>query len=227
MATLRYPSNISSRQAFMIITRHKHEGYTTSQLKSPEKFQYKATVGSSIGLPVPNNLTDSSSIRWSDDFDQSLIGSALKGVKEKASQLGAGKVISEAQLRTGAALEKHSALLFEGVSPKVYTFSWNIIPKTSQEADEVFLIIKEFEEGKLPTLQVGSQFFGSPDIFKIKITGFKGMKFLPCVVTDVRVEYSPNGNFMVHTDGNVPMLVLTVTFSEITSRNRETQQRLR
>ena len=229
MAILRYPSDITSRGAYMIITRHTHDGYTTAQLKNPEQYQYKTVVGSSMGLPVPNSLFNRSSVRWNDQLDSGMLSSVASSAVNKLAQKSstAAAVKSEVELRTGTISEKHSALLFDGVAPKTYTFSWQFLPQSAEEANMVNAIIQQFEEGKLPTLSGGGLTLESPDIFKIRFNGYKRMNFLPCVVTDVNVEDSPNGNFLVYEDGTPPMTVLTVTFNEITSRHRQTEIALR
>lgn len=227
MATYRYPAIVSDLPTYMIFTFHKHQGYTTGDLKRADKFGYTANTYSSIGLPVPNNLNDSLSLDWSAEQDQSLVSTVGQ---EIAGQLGR-KASFEAMLQTGTNFEKHSAMIFNGVGAKTFNFFWSMTPQSKAEADAINHIVNIFEYASLPTVSgVSDAMFGAPDIVRVQFGGknkFKMMTFLPCVITNVNVKYGSDVTFMVYQDGNPPEVQLSVSLTEVTSRNRQIQTGLK
>lgn len=224
-ATYRYPSNIDSLGAYMILVRYKHEGYggSADTLRDPEKFQMKNTVGSSIGLPIPNAISDSINVIWRDESDASIINTLATAGANSASP----KVVSEAQKAAGMTLEKHSAMVFSGVSPKSYSFMWDVAPRNAAEASAIINIVNELSDASLPTLTGGGEFFNFPDMLKIEVIGLKNIHYLPCIINSVNVEYAPDGLFQMYEDGHVPNMRIALSLTEITSRNRGIQQYLR
>lgn len=225
MATYRYPANVASLGAYMVFVRYEHDGYggSADNLRNPEKFQMKNTVGSSIGLPIPNALSDSTNVIWRDENDASLLSTMAEHGLNSTSPKGK----SEIQKAAGTTFEKHAAMMFSGVSAKSFTFAWEFAPRNSDEATMIEKIVDEFTDASLPILKMGGEFMNFPDVVKIAVSGLKGIYFLPCVINTVNVEYAPDGLFQMYADGHVPTLRLTVSFTEITSRNRGVQQWLR
>lgn len=223
----RYPATVTDYPTYMIFTFHKHQGYKTDQLKGAEKFGYTAETYGSIGLPVPNNLNDALSLDWSAEFDQSYVTQMAQAA---TGYVAGGKGRQEALFQTGTNFERHSAMIFNGVGTKTYNFFWTMTPQSKQEAEQIALIINRFEEASLPSLTAGANMFGAPDIVRVKFAGknkFKGMEFLPCVITGVNVKYGSDVTFMVYQDGNPPEVQLSIQLSEVTSRNRIIHQRLK
>ena len=226
--TMRFPSNLVDYGSYITFVRYIHEGYTTDKLRRPQDFQMKSSIGTSFGLPMPLAVSDGISISWNDESDQSLVGEMTKDAITKSRM--ASKALSEGSFRTGRAQERHTSMIFSGVSVKSHTFSWDLSPQTAAEAATIAKIIYQFREASLPNLTAGGELFEYPDLFKIAFAGkskFTAMKFLPCVVSNIRIDYNPDGPFLAYVDGNVPRQILTVTFTEIASRNRQTEQSLR
>jgi len=225
---MRYPANVAELPSYMTLVRYKHEGFTTNKLRRPDKFQYKSSIGEVISLPVPNNLSDGLTLQWNEEGDASLVGKLAENLTDRTAILKAGK--KAAFMQSGTAKEKHTALLFNGVGTKTYTFNWSLTPETKQEADDIAKIVYAFEEASLPSLKAGGEMFGYPDLWKIRFGGkskFKMMKFLPVILTNISYNFSPDGTFLIYEDGNIPSIKISLTFSEITSRNRESFKALR
>lgn len=225
MATYRYPSNIDTLAAYLIFVRYEHDGYggSADTLRNPEKFQMKNTIGSSFGLPVPNAISDATNVIWRDENDASVMGTLANQALTNASP----KVKSEVQKASGKAFEKHAAMMFSGVSAKTFTYTWDLSPRNADEAGMIESIINEFTDASLPALEVGGELMKFPDMVKITVKGLRNLHYLPCVINTVNVEYAPDGLFQMYSDGHVPNMRLSVSFTEITSRNRGVQQWLR
>lgn len=224
-ATYRYPSNIDSLGAYLILVRYEHNGYggSADTLRDPDKFQMKNTVGSSIGLPIPNAISDSTNAIWRDSSDASMLGTLVAAGANAASP----KAVDEAQKAKGMSMEKHSAMVFSGVAPKTYSFMWDVAPRNSEEASTIVNIINELTDASLPNLAAGGELFNFPDVLSIEVIGLNNVYYLPCVINSVNVEYAPDGLFQMYEDGYVPNMRISVSLTEITSRNRGIQQYLR
>lgn len=229
MNILRYPLNVSELGSYMNISIHKFDKYSTDKLSNPDKFSHKTIKGKSIALPMPNALSDSTGVIWSSQDVMSTASLVGQKAKEKIQQAGGAVASQQAFLKTSnKSAEKYNALAFDGVNSKTYTFTWILVPESKAEADNIERIIDTLEEASLPSLDGTGQFFNVPDVVKIKFAGkhrFNKMGFLPCVINSVDVDYSPQGNFFVYEDGNVPVVALTINVTEITSRNRSSHTR--
>lgn len=221
-STLRFPENISGSGTYMILTRYSSQGFTTTELKNVDNVYIKATPISSYGLPVPNELSDSSSISYSDMQDSDVAGMVQNEITKKSD-----RVSQLATLAVGTTNPNISTMLFNGVQTKPFTFNWNLVPESASEANSIASIIQGLEEAKLPYFTAANQRLKFPDIFRITFGGKKPklLKYMPSVITNIDVNYA-SGYFQIYQDGNFPQIQLGITFTEIVSRTREMQQRL-
>lgn len=221
--TYRYPINISNPNAsYLIFTRAKHKGFTTKELRNVSDAHFTTTTQSGFGLPVPDAITDTSSIAYTDLQDSSIESQLIQSVADRT--IG-NKVQQNVQMNISQKKAIQSLLQLEGVGLKSFAFSWVLIPESKEEMQNIESIIKEFELGKLPEYTTNLMTF--PDVFKIRFGGIKPklIRFLPCVITDISTQFGAE-HFQVYEDGGFPSISLTVTFSEIASRTREIQEKL-
>lgn len=225
MATLRFPENIStSAGTYIILTRHKSQGYKTEQLRDVNQSFIKTTGGVAYGLPVPNELSDLSTINYNDIQD-----SALLDMPQEQIQNAFGNKAQMASMRLGSTTPALSTMLFNGVQVKNFTFSWDLIPETPAEGNSIVQIIQGLEEAKLPYFEsmAAVSRLKFPDVFQISFGGVQpkliryGMSF----ITSVEVDYS-SGHFQLYSDGNFPQIKLRVGFTELVARTREMQTAL-
>ena len=162
----------------------------------------------------------------------------------KMSQLAGdrGFDISSDQIlaRTGGVIaNSNTELLFGGVSLRSFEFQWLLTPRDDQEAHNIRMIIRAFKQwsaprktsklvsGDNPTLggtgQAGgpSYFLGTPNVFKLKYEtdGNKpilGMhQFKACALTDISVNYTPEGQWMAYERGQPTAYSMTLKFNEL------------
>jgi len=217
-----YPQNVTKFASYVTLVHLKNEGVSTAQLQNISDNVYNTSVGTLIALPMPNEISDSQGMRWVDEADQSLVGLGMEKAK-----MYAGKIFSETAKNTGKNIEKHSALIFDGVEVKTYSFTWKLIPMNEAEANGIMNIINELRTYSLPSL-IGDSGFNFPDVFKVKFKGksaFSGFKLLPSVLTQINATYGDGNSFMVYNGGHASEVTLSLTFSEITSRNQDIQRR--
>jgi hypothetical protein len=230
--SLRFPSNLSDNAAFLVFTFKKHNGYTTIDASVSKGMRTghnidaspSTVVTGSIGLPFPNTeFSDESTSQWRDSDDQSL---AMAGMENLLNMIpGGGK--QYLQDLSGTSFERHSNQVYVKENAKAYTFRWQFIPKTEEEAITLKKIFRAFYEAKLPELndKTGG-LFSYPDVVFITAKGLD-MKFLACVISSVKVDYTPNQKFESHVRTNLPPVVkFEVSLIEYTSRNRNIEKDL-
>ncbi len=226
MAVIRYPTDITRDQStYLKFVRARNRGFRTNELRNINDSQFETKSEDVIALPMPNAFNDLSTVNYSDVQDTSLVGQGLQSLANKADP--GGKLQQEAKIKTGSTKAIQQMMLFDSVPIKNYSFTWEFIPESPEEMNNVEQIIQIFEEAKLPTYANSQERLIFPDIFKINFGGVtpKLIRFLPCIITSVSVSYSIS-EFTIYQDGGFPQLTLTVSFSEIAGRTRETQRRL-
>ena len=223
-ATSRYPLDIStSLSTYMIITRAKNKGFSTTELRNISDKQFKSRTISAFALPVPDGIVDNSNISYTNIEDSSVLAQAGQAI---ANKIAGASVQQEAKIKTAQTKAIQSMMLFDSVSLKSFAMNWKLVPESKEEMDNIETIIKEIELGKLPDY-ASNEIMNFPDVFTI---GFGGVKpkllvFLPCVITSVSVTYG-DGEFQMYNDGGFPSITLSVGFAEIAGRTRQIQQAL-
>ena len=156
------------------------------------------------------------------------------------SQLSAnmGYDISPEQILSrsvGVVANSNTELLFTGVALRSFEFQWTMSPRDELEAANVRMIIRAFKQWsaprKLKKMESGSEdnglaggpsyFLGTPNIFRLRyvtrdkkdIMGVN--KFKPCALTDISVNYTPEGQWMAYDNGMPISVNMTLRFNEL------------
>lgn len=196
----------------------------------------------SIVLPIPNELSDT----YSHDYgvENGLIG-ALAGdkmdldtdkdniVKNTAknkfrktanSITGATKaMLGDFNAKLAGSLGKQRNLLnpdffqnYRGSAPRTFTFTFNLIPNSKKEAEDmvnIILTLKKYSSPKVTAsfLMTQPRFFciefGNPQLNKM-------INALPCVLQEVNTNYSAGGYVDTTLDGMPKYVSLQLTFAE-------------
>lgn len=135
----------------------------------------------------------------------------------------------------GAALSALSGLapnpmkeqIFKGVDFRTFTMDYQFAPRDKEEARNVLQIIQAFKYHMHPEFKDGGNFlFLYPSEFDI--TYFHGgqennniHRHTSCVLTDMDVNYTPNGNFSTFEGGMPTQINVTLSFKELTILTKE------
>lgn len=125
---------------------------------------------------------------------------------------GAGDAIrSAAQMRSNP----NSQSMFEGVAMRSFGFTFNMMPSSEKEAEQIRRIVKFFRFHMYPE-RVNTYFYKFPTIFNITMR-YKNKilepKILPSFLTSATVNYNgETGTFF--KDGNPTQTTLTLSFQE-------------
>ena len=140
----------------------------------------------------------------------------------------------------GVIANANTELLFAGVSLRSFEFNWLMSPRDVREAAQVRMIIRALKQWSAPrklkklvsgkdgadargTGQAGgpTYFLGTPNIFRLRYltNGNKDIlgvnKFKPCALTDINLNYTPEGMWMAYHDGQPVAVQMSLKFNEL------------
>ena len=166
-------TSVKSGQPYMLLTSYESKNAIESTTNSAGG----AIIKSSIALYIPpNSLTTAFQATWSETegaATKAAAGAAIGrldwanlGVTLLAGAKGAGvsllaKAAKQAEAGSGMlaaqglAINNHMALTYKGpTTMREHSFAFKFFPKNKPEADAIKEILKDFENGMLPTLDV-------------------------------------------------------------------------
>jgi hypothetical protein len=197
----------------------------------------KKRLATAIALHTPNNMSTTYSVSYDEeDTDTFAMGLAAVGeispaFKKAAEQKGmsdvsgsiAAAVISQGLKLPGSAGEQ----IFKHVNFRTFTFDYQFYPRDAKEAENVLNIIYQFKLHMHPEFKDANNFlYIYPSEFDIFY--YNGGKenlnvnrHTSCVLTDMVVNYSPNGQFTSFANGMPTQINVTLTFKELATLTKE------
>jgi len=171
---------------------------------------------------------------------QSLIRAGVGGKQEIAAMLAGQTVGTNLLTRaTGTVVNPNLEMLFNGPRLRTFNFTFDMTPRFKEEAKEIRKIIRILKKYMMPAQHESSAFLKSPKIFLLEyiyngnasdeeaadfnektLSSPKSHPYLnkikPCALTDLNVNYTPDGSYMTYRDGgSMTRYTLTMSFSEI------------
>ena len=126
--------------------------------------------------------------------------------------------------QTGAIINPNIELLFNSPQLREFSFDFTLAPRDKDEAKEVIKIIRFFKQGMAPIRDTSRLFLKSPHTFQVeflkRVRGstqsnpFIGKK-KECALTNVSVDYTPNGTYSTYDDGVMTAYKMSLTFKEL------------
>ena len=131
---------------------------------------------------------------------------------------------------SGSILNPNTELLFNSVDMRNFQLNFKLVPRNGTEATTCNNIVKTFKKCTLPKRDPGevfgfdgpsefSGFIGVPNLCKVSF--MKGSsehdvlpRFKMCAVTQVDVNYTPDGTYATYADGQPVAMTLTLNFQE-------------
>lgn len=128
-----------------------------------------------------------------------------------------------ADMMTGMTPNPHLAVAYQGPTLRVLNFSWRFAPQSYQESVTMMKIINAFKARALPEKKQYALTF--PDMVDIELVPSvmsDVVKFKTCFITDVKVNYAPNGVPSFFAKSNVPTEAeVSITLQETKIFTRE------
>jgi len=198
-----------------------------------------------IALHIPNNLSVTYSMVWSEDDTSALAmaagavqqgwevmkGSSNKGNNTDVSGTGAAILTNIAlskgpnqagnSVATGLAANPKKEQVFKGVNFRTFSFDYKFFPRSWYEAQNVRNIIDQFKYHMHPEFKDSNNFVyiypSEFDIFYYQDNeeNLNLHRHTSCVLTDMTINYTPNGMFSTFADGSPTQIDVTLTFREL------------
>tara|TARA_Y200000002_G_scaffold193259_1_gene159626 strand:- start:763 stop:2523 length:1761 start_codon:yes stop_codon:yes gene_type:complete len=140
------------------------------------------------------------------------------------------------QRSVGVISNSNTELLFAGVILRSFEYQWTMSPRNRLEAANVRMIIRAFKQWSAPkktrkvdngaNTNVGkaggpSFFLGTPNIFRLRFVtnGNRSIlgvnKFKPCALTNVSLNYTPEGQWLAYENGMPIAVSMSLRFAEL------------
>jgi Tail-tube assembly protein len=217
-------------------------GVGVAATMAPDAKRGQRRLKTAIALHIPNQLSIRYGVQWSEDDTTMLAMANAAGTEIAKAVTGQGKlkeaggvaqaVITNIALSKGPNAAANSAALglaanpkkeqvFKGVDFRTFSFDYQFFPRNPQEAKNVMNIIQEFKYHMHPEFKDTNNFvYIYPSEFDILYyANGKENKNLhrhtSCVLTEVNVNYTPNGVFSTFADGQPTQINLTLSFREL------------
>jgi len=130
---------------------------------------------------------------------------------------------------TGMVMNNNLELLFQGVNLRSFPFTFDLAPRSREEAQEILLIIRTLKKemtARYNAATVGGNtenvglFISSPSIFQLTYkSGNRKHPFLhtfkPCALTGCGVNYTASGTYATYENGTPVHMQLSLEFKEL------------
>jgi hypothetical protein len=204
-----------------------------------------------IALHIPNNLAINYSVAWSEDDTAALamggaaaqqgweIAKALNGQGNNTDVTGVGAAIltnlalskgpqgAGNSVASGMAANPKKEQVFKGVNFRTFNFDYKFFPRNSSEAQKVLNIIEQFKYHMHPEFKDNNNFvYIYPSEFDIFYyhNGEENLnvhRHTSCVLSDMSINYTPNGMFNTFSDGMPTQIDVTLQFRELALLTKE------
>jgi hypothetical protein len=214
----------------------------------------KTRLKTAIALHTPNTMSTTYSVNYDEEnldvYAMGIVGSAglekaikskglsaisadaLTSVSAAGVSLGLSKLPGMAGVSkiTGLAPNPRKEQIFKHVNFRNFTFDYQFYPRDEKEAQNVLNIIYQFKLHMHPEFKDANNFLyiypSEFDIFYYNGTqeNMNVNRHTSCVLTDMVVNYSPNGQFTAFANGMPTQINMTLTFKELAVLTKETIQ---
>lgn len=172
-----------------------------------------------------------------DAWDQFIQNTATKTVIETISKI-TGESLEPNDVfgvTRGVILNPNVELLFGGTDLRNFSLNYKLVPRNGQESDNIRDIVNIFRKAMLPSFSTGKElplgaligdsqniatnFIQVPSVCRVSfMKGGALNKFVPqykmCAITQVDINYTPDGTYATYADGNMVAIQLSLSFQE-------------
>lgn len=217
-------------------------GVGVAATQAPDATRSQKRLKTAIALHVPNQLQIRYGVQYSEE-DTAMIAAAgaigtegLKALQSKGKDsdvtgvgaaiisnlaLSKGPNAGAASAALGLAANPKKEQVFKGVDFRTFQFDYQFFPRNEQEAKNVMNIIKEFKYHMHPEFKDSNNFlYIYPSEFDIMY--YQGSlenenihRHTSCVLTEMSINYTPNGLFTTFDNGMSTQMNVTLNFREL------------
>jgi hypothetical protein len=203
-----------------------------------------------IALHIPNQLQIRYGMQWSEE-ETGLVAMGAAGIdeimkaiegKNKMSDVtGTGAAIianlalskapagqaAATSVATGLAANPKKEQVFKGVDFRTFSFDYQFFPRDADEAQNVLNIIQQFKYHMHPEFKDDNNFvYIYPSEFDIfyyqgRSENLNLHRHTSCVLTEMNINYTPNGTFTTFDNGMPTQINVTMSFRELALLTKE------
>ena len=217
-------------------------GLAVAGTLAPDATRSQKRLKTAIAMHVPNQLQIRYGTQWSEE-DAAVLSMAGAGIDEIMKALdsqgkdsdvkGVGASIianialnkapggAVAGAALGLAANPKKEQVFKGVDFRTFQFDYQFFPRSADEAKNVLEIIKTFKYHMHPEFKDEYNFiYLYPSEFDIMYyqNGVENLnihRHTSCVLTEMNVNYTPNGTFTTFPNGMPTQINVTMNFREL------------
>ena len=183
------------------------------------------------GMAMLKSLGDTKTSTLSDEQSafKSSAEKAGTDIQSMAASVGLANAPGgvNASVRTGLASNPRKELVFKGVDFRTFSFEYSFFPRTDIEAKNVESIIHNFKYHMHPEyMDTNSFLYLYPSEFDISYYTKEGEnlhihRHTSCVLTEMNINYTPNANFNVFSNGMPTQINIQLSFKELSSPTKD------
>tara|TARA_B100001094_G_C18157383_1_gene787259 strand:- start:686 stop:1981 length:1296 start_codon:yes stop_codon:yes gene_type:complete len=198
-------------------------GILGNELSSEDKEKYKSRMGkaSAVGSDRVMGALEASGVgSFAKDFINKKLATSIVG------SFGGNVTVNQLLAReSGQIFNPNMELLFNGPSLRNFRFSFKMMPRSRDEAEQIRLIIRTFKMNMAPkvttTTSVGTTLFlDTPSVFELRYKSGRRNhpflhKFKQCFLTDISVNYTAEGVYATYENKEPIAMIMDLTFKEL------------
>ena len=147
-----------------------------------------------------------------------------KAIQETFAAKAVGVEVKNLMTRaTGLIFNPNLELLFDKPTLRGFQFSFDLIPRSRKEAEEVIKIIRFFKQGMAAIRSESNLFLLSPNVFQVHyvLNGDGNTdhpyigKMKECAMTNFNVDYTPQANYSTLQDGFMTAYKISMQMKEL------------
>jgi hypothetical protein len=152
-----------------------------------------------------------------------ILGKSGKAVLGGLVSSPLAKVAAEnAKANLGLARNPHTALLFNGVDLRQFTFTWRLSPRSQAQSQNLNKIINQIKRAMHPNLALGGFALDYPNLFTVEFNndkeGIINLGYSFC--QDFRINPTPSGH-VYYKDGYPSIVEMSMTVKEFQIKTTE------
>lgn len=217
---LTFPLKEESPDSFYMMPYEYKPGSSTGANKSIK------VGGEGVCLPTPSNgLVLSESGEWEESVGlTNLVGAGTHKLGSAIKETAGTAVFNSTS--SGSFINDYASLSFNGMNFRTFSFEWNLIPSSAEEASRLVDIIKYIRQKTLPDYnQVGAVtgMVKYPYVWKVYpiVNNMVGFFMKDCAITNLIINYSPEEYYKTTVTGHPTSTTITIDFKELYRPNLE------
>lgn len=245
-----FPQNISPKMSITFIAKQVDTSTTAKdamakkvenatggdnkpRLTLAQSMLNNSTSEASIVLPLPNQFNEDIAHSWSQT--NGVASTLVGGIGKLAGKLTGGAVegatvvkgIQQTAANTGLRAPTIDPAFFQqytGSELRRFSFSWDFIIETKEDADKIFSIAKKFKTFSAPSTVVSDALMIAPNFWLVHINNDRlreSLMMQPVVIQSVSLDYAAGGQMEQYYDGTPKFIKMTIGAQEISTITRQ------